>query len=82
MAQRIGRHANLNSVIARNDKVVTAFGSLWDELLRLNQFAVFLSFERSKNKRTMEAGILARCLTSALCDTAAGAFKILHLLSE
>lgn len=62
MAQRAGRIANLNSVVARSDKVVTIFGSLWDELLRLSQFVVFLSFERSKNERTTEeTGALASC---------------------
>lgn len=75
MAQRVGRLANLNSVIARNDKIVTIFGNLWDELSRLNQFVVFLSFERSKNKWAMESGVLARCLTSGLCATVAGAFQ-------
>lgn len=50
MAQRVGRIANLNSLLARSDKVVTIFGSLSDELLRLSQFVVFLSFDRPKNE--------------------------------
>lgn len=75
MAQRVGRLANLNSVIARNDKVVTIFGNLWDELSRFNQFVVFLSFERSKNKWAMESVVLARCLTSGFRATVAGAFQ-------